>query len=28
VHNDKVFGEILGLSTERIEELKKAEAIK
>jgi crotonobetainyl-CoA:carnitine CoA-transferase CaiB-like acyl-CoA transferase len=27
-HNDKVFGEILGLSTERIEELKKAEAIK
>jgi benzylsuccinate CoA-transferase BbsF subunit len=27
-HNDKVFGEILGLSPERIEELKKAEAIK
>ena len=27
-HNDKVFGEILGLSKERIEELKQAEAIK
>jgi len=27
-HNDRVFGEILGLSVERIEELKKAEAIK
>jgi len=27
-HNDKVFGEILGLRKERIEELKKAEAIK
>jgi crotonobetainyl-CoA:carnitine CoA-transferase CaiB-like acyl-CoA transferase len=27
-HNDKVFGEILGLTPERIEELKKAEAIK
>jgi crotonobetainyl-CoA:carnitine CoA-transferase CaiB-like acyl-CoA transferase len=27
-HNDKVFGEILGLSKERIEELKRAEAIK
>ncbi|MDP2602215.1 MAG: CoA transferase [Deltaproteobacteria bacterium] len=27
-HNDYVFGEILGLSPERIEELKKAEAIK
>ena len=27
-HNDYVFGEILGLSQERIEELKKAEAIK
>ena len=27
-HNDKVFGEILGLSKQRIEELKKAEAIK
>jgi crotonobetainyl-CoA:carnitine CoA-transferase CaiB-like acyl-CoA transferase len=27
-HNDQVFGEILGLSEERIEELKKAEAIK
>ena len=27
-HNDKVFGEILGLSKERIEELKKTEAIK
>jgi crotonobetainyl-CoA:carnitine CoA-transferase CaiB-like acyl-CoA transferase len=27
-HNAKVFGEILGLSQERIEELKKAEAIK
>lgn len=27
-HNDEVFGRILGLSEERIEELKKAEAIK
>jgi crotonobetainyl-CoA:carnitine CoA-transferase CaiB-like acyl-CoA transferase len=27
-HNDYIFGEILGLSPERIEELKKAEAIK
>jgi crotonobetainyl-CoA:carnitine CoA-transferase CaiB-like acyl-CoA transferase len=27
-HNDYVFGEVLGLSPERIEELKKAEAIK
>jgi len=27
-HNDQVFGQILGLSTEKIEELKKAEAIK
>jgi crotonobetainyl-CoA:carnitine CoA-transferase CaiB-like acyl-CoA transferase len=27
-HNDQVFGEILGLSKERIEELKQAEAIK
>ena len=27
-HNDQVFGEILGLSKEKIEELKKAEAIK
>jgi len=27
-HNDRVFGEILGLSKERIEELKKSEAIK
>jgi crotonobetainyl-CoA:carnitine CoA-transferase CaiB-like acyl-CoA transferase len=27
-HNDKVFGKILGLSGEKIEELKKAEAIK
>ncbi|HEV8723178.1 MAG TPA: CoA transferase [Candidatus Binatia bacterium] len=27
-HNDQVFGEILGLSKERIEELKKLEAIK
>ena len=27
-HNDHVFGEILGLSKEKIEELKKAEAIK
>jgi crotonobetainyl-CoA:carnitine CoA-transferase CaiB-like acyl-CoA transferase len=27
-HNDQVFGEILGLSVERIEELKKVEAIK
>jgi len=27
-HNDQVFGEILGLSPEKIEELKKAEAIK
>jgi crotonobetainyl-CoA:carnitine CoA-transferase CaiB-like acyl-CoA transferase len=27
-HNDYVFGEVLGLSSERIEELKKAEAIK
>jgi crotonobetainyl-CoA:carnitine CoA-transferase CaiB-like acyl-CoA transferase len=28
VDNDQVFGEILGLSAEKIEELKKAEAIK
>ena len=28
VNNDQVFGEILGLSAARIEELKKAEAIK
>ncbi len=28
VNNDQVFGEILGLSAEKIEELKKAEAIK
>jgi crotonobetainyl-CoA:carnitine CoA-transferase CaiB-like acyl-CoA transferase len=27
-HNDQVFGEILGLSADKIEELKKAEAIK
>jgi crotonobetainyl-CoA:carnitine CoA-transferase CaiB-like acyl-CoA transferase len=27
-HNDEVFGEILGLSREKIEELKKVEAIK
>jgi crotonobetainyl-CoA:carnitine CoA-transferase CaiB-like acyl-CoA transferase len=27
-HNEYIFGEILGLSAERIEELKKAEAIK
>jgi benzylsuccinate CoA-transferase BbsF subunit len=27
-HNDQVFGEILGLSKEKIEELKRAEAIK
>jgi crotonobetainyl-CoA:carnitine CoA-transferase CaiB-like acyl-CoA transferase len=27
-HNDQVFGEILGLSGERIEELKRVEAIK
>jgi crotonobetainyl-CoA:carnitine CoA-transferase CaiB-like acyl-CoA transferase len=27
-HNDHVFGEILGLSKEKIEKLKKAEAIK
>jgi crotonobetainyl-CoA:carnitine CoA-transferase CaiB-like acyl-CoA transferase len=27
-NNDQVFNEILGLSTEKIEELKKAEAIK
>ena len=27
-HNDQVFGQILGLSPEKIEELKKAEAIK
>jgi len=27
-HNDYVFGEVLGLTRERIEELKKAEAIK
>jgi len=28
VNNDQVFGEILGLSVERIEELKKVEAVK
>jgi crotonobetainyl-CoA:carnitine CoA-transferase CaiB-like acyl-CoA transferase len=28
VNNDEVFGDILGLSAARIEELKKAEAIK
>ena len=27
-HNDQVFGQILGLNAEKIEELKKAEAIK
>lgn len=27
-HNDRVFGKILGLSEDRIEELKKVEAIK
>jgi hypothetical protein len=27
-HNDQVFGNILGLSFDQIEELKKAEAIK